>query len=66
MVYVSIHQAVVWLYTSYINGFLFVFDSKGTLIHSVGDFKYPRGVSISPIDGSVWVADAHNNRLLKY
>ena len=53
------------LVTNYKNGQLSVFDSYGTFIHSVGGFKNPYGVSVSP-DGSVWVADTYNNRVLKY
>ena len=44
---------------------LAVFDPSGTFIHSIGGFSKPFGVSVSP-DGSVWVADYGNNRLVKY
>ena len=46
-------------------GSLSIFNPSGTFIHSIGRFKYPFGVSVSP-DGSVWVADHNNNRLVKY
>ena len=46
-------------------GSLSIFDPSGTFINSIGGFKNPCGVSVSP-DGSVWVADYSNNRLVKY
>ena len=53
------------LVSSYSNGTLSIFDPSGRFIHSVGGFNRPFGVSISP-DGSVWVADRNNNRLVKF
>ena len=53
------------LVNSYSNGTLSIFDPSGRFIHSVGGFSYPFGVSVSP-DGSVWVADRDNNRLVKF
>ena len=49
------------------DGSLSVYDPSGREIHSVrGQFsRSPRAVSVSP-DGSVWVTDTYNNRLLKY
>ena len=47
------------------HGTLSIFDPGGRFIHSVGGFSYQNGVSVSP-DGSVWVADYDNNRLVKY
>ena len=46
-------------------GLLSVFDSSGRLVHTVEGFDYPCGVAIAE-DGSVWLADRNNNRLLKY
>ena len=53
------------LVTSNSNNTLLIFDPTGTFIHSVGRFYHPYGVSVS-LDGSVWVADTWNNRLVKY
>ena len=47
------------------NGTLSIFDPSGRFIHSLGGFIYQYGVSVSP-DGSVWVADRGNHRLVKY
>ena len=38
----------------------------GKLVHFIGGYSNPFGVSISPDDQSVWVADTGNNRLIKY
>ena len=53
------------LVNSYSDGTLSIFDPSGRFIHSVGGFNRPFGVSVSP-DGSVWVADRDNNRLVKF
>ena len=53
------------LVTSWNDDTLSVYDSSGKLVHSIGGFNYPRGVSVSP-DGSVWVTDTDNGKLLKY
>ena len=45
---------------------LSIFDPHGNFIHSIiGGFKEPAGVAVVS-DGSVWIADASNNRLVKY
>ena len=44
---------------------LSIFNSSGTFIHLIERFKKPFRVSVSP-DGSVWVADTGNHRLVKY
>ena len=51
--------------TNFKTSTLSVYDPSGRFIHSVEGFDRPFGVSVSP-EGSVWVADTHNNRLLKY
>ena len=53
------------LVTNRSNNTLSVYDPSGGLVHSIGGFKYPYGVSVSP-DGSVWVVDTYNDRLVKY
>ena len=53
------------LVNSYSKGTLSIFDPGGRFIHSVGGFKNPFGVSVSP-DGSVWMADRNNNRVVKF
>ena len=44
---------------------LSIFDPHGNYIHSIGGFKNPVGVAVAS-NGSVWVADYANNRLVKY
>ena len=44
---------------------LSIYDPSGRFIHSIEGFIMPWDVSVSP-DGSVWVADHGNNRLVKY
>ena len=44
---------------------LSIFDPSGNYIHSIGGFNYPVGVAVTS-NGSVWVADWGNNRLVKY
>ena len=46
-------------------GSLSIYDPSGRFIHSIVGFKQPFGVSVS-YDGSVWVGDCGNNRLVKY
>ena len=62
---IVIDSAGYSLVTSYRSSTLSIFDPSGKFIHSIGGFKNPCGVSLSP-DGSVWVVDTGNNRLVKY
>ena len=62
---IAIDSAGYSLVTSYSSSTLSIFDPSGKFIRSIGGFKNPFGVSVSP-DGSVWVADYSNNRLIKY
>ena len=46
---------------------LLVFNTNGVLVHTVVEgFPYSYCVSVSPTDQSVWVADTHNDRFVKY
>ena len=62
---IAIDSAGYSLVVNYKSNSLAIFDSSGTFIHSIGGFNCPFGVSVSP-DGSVWVADRSNNRLVKF
>ena len=53
------------LVTSWNNNTLSVYDPSGGLVHSIGGLYNPHGVSVSP-DGSVWVVDKWNKKLVKY
>ena len=44
---------------------LSIFNPHGNFIHSIRGFNQPIGVAVAS-NGSVWVADASNNRLVKY
>ena len=47
-------------------GFLFVFDRSGNHIYSIDKgLTDPFGISLNK-DGSIWVADRDNNRIVKY
>ena len=53
------------LVMNYSPGSVSIYDPSGRFIHSIGEFSFFYGVSVSP-DGSVWVADRGNNKLVKY
>ena len=54
------------LVTNWSNNSLSVFDPRGRYVHSMGNgLDGPCGVSVS-LDGSVWVADTGNDRLVLY
>ena len=53
------------LVASWFSNTISVYDPSGSLECSIKGFHCPTGVSISP-DGSVWVVDAGNYRLVKY
>ena len=53
------------LVVNYSSNSLSIFDPHGNYIHSIGGFNGPIGVSMAS-NGSVWVADKNNNRLVKY
>jgi len=49
-----------------------VFDSRGTLRHSlrdmgdqVGPLRHPTGIAVDPRDNALWVADSGNDRVLR-
>ena len=44
---------------------LLIFDPHGNYIHSIGGFNNPMGVAVAS-NGSVWVTDRGNNRLVKF
>ena len=44
---------------------LAIFNPSGIHTHSIGGFYYPIGVAVAS-NGSVWVADTYNNKLVKY
>ena len=62
---IAIDSAGYSLVANHGSGSLSIYDPSGTFIHSIGGFNGPIGVSVSP-DGSVWVADRSNNRLVKF
>ena len=53
------------LVVNYSSSSLSIFDPHGNYIHSIGGFNGPVGVTVAS-NGSVWVADKDNNRLVKY
>ena len=62
---IAIDSADYSLVVNFSSNSLSIYDPSGTFIHSIGGFSGPIGVSVSP-DGSVWVADRSNNRLVKF
>ena len=62
---IAIDSAGNSLVVNYSEHSLSFFDPHGNYINSIGGFKNPRGVAVAP-NGSVWVADCSNNRLVKY
>ena len=53
------------LVVNYHGNSLSIFDQYGNYIHSIGGFNDPVGVAVAS-NGSVWVVDTRNNRLVKY
>ena len=53
------------LVVNYSGNSLSIFDPHGNYIHSIGGFDNPVGVAVAS-NGSVWVADQYNDRLLIY
>ena len=62
---IAIDSAGYSLVANYSSASLSIYDPSGRFIHSIEGFSFPYGVSVSP-DGSVWVAEFSNNRLVKY
>ena len=62
---IAIDSAGYSLVVNYMSGSLSIYDTSGRFIHSIEGFSCPHGVSISP-DGSIWVADSDNHKLVKY
>ena len=62
---IAIDSSGYSLVMNYSSGSVSIYDPSRRFIHSIGGFKHPWHVSVSP-DGSVWVADYDNNRLIKY
>ena len=62
---ISIDSAGNSLVVNYDTCSLVIFDPHGNYIHSIKGFNGPIGVAVTS-NGSVWVADQYNHRLLKF
>ena len=62
---IAIDSAGNSLVVNYSGNYLSLFDPRGNYIHSIEGFNSPIGVGVAS-NGSVWVADQYNNRLVKY
>ena len=62
---IAIDSAGNSLVVNYSSSSLSIFDPHGNYIHSIGGFNRPVGVAMAS-NGSMWVADYNNNRLVKY
>ena len=62
---IAIDSAGNSLVANYSGASLSIFDPHGNFIHSIRGFNNPVGVAVAS-NGSVWVADKDNNRLVKY
>ena len=62
---ISIDSAGNSLVVNYDTCSLVIFDPHGNYIHSIEGFNGPTGVAVAS-NGSVWVADQYNHRLVKF
>ena len=62
---IAIDSAGNSLVVNYSRNSLSIFDPHGNYIYSIGGFSWPIGLAVAS-NGSVWVADQCNNRLVKY
>ena len=47
------------------SGKICIFSSQGNLVHTLTGLRSPDGIAIAP-DGSIWVCEYGNNRLVRY